>query len=160
VRKCISSFLRFGRFLPKQPVVKPRPGRAWQPNLKKRLAVEHAAVSAIAKHYEKAGYVVDFREKENPGWDLEARRKDVSLKLEVKGLSESTGITELTPNEYEMSQQHQGDYRICVVTDALEKPRLSVFHYSVSRRGWVDDAGTKLDFEVVHIKAARLSIGV
>ena len=159
VRECIADFRRTGRFLPEQAAAKGRPGRAWQPNLKKRLAVEHAAVTCVAEHYERAGYTVEFREEENLGWDLEARRKGVSLKLEVKGLSETGGVTELTQNEYEMSLSYQDDYRICIVTSVLEKPMLHVFHYSEPRKVWTDDEAAKLGFEVITIKIARLRIG-
>jgi len=158
VRKCIADFRRTGRFLPEQVAARGQPGRAWQPNLKKRLAVEHAAVTAVAKHYEKAGYVVDFREKENLGWDLEARRKGLSLKLEVKGMSESTGVTEMTPNELETSETYPDDYRICIVTNALDVPKLHVFHFSESRKSWLDDNGKRLGFEIVRTRTARLSV--
>lgn len=158
IHTCVDRFRKTGVFLPERPAPKPRSGRAWQPDLEKRLGVERAAVSCVAKHYEKAGYVVESREKENVGWDLEARRDDICLKLEVKGLSGSGGVTELTPNEYAMSLKYRDDYRVCIVTNALSKPVLHVYHYSDHRKAWVDDDGDALGLELITVKLARLSI--
>jgi len=130
-----------------QAASKPASGanRSWQPDPWKRKKVEDKAIARTIQHYEALGYIVDSREKDNLGWDLEATRESKSLKLEVKGLSGSELLIELTPNEYQRMRQHETSYRICVVTEALsEKPSLKVFAFSPERNAWEDEDGNSL----------------
>ena len=105
----------------------PKPPR--QPDLLKRIAVGKKAVEVVSKHYSDLGYSLKSVEKDNVGWDLEATQGKVVLKLEVKGLSGSELTIELTPNEYKKLNAHWASYRICVVTEALTAPTLSVFTF-------------------------------
>lgn len=89
----------------------------------KRQRIEQDAVRVTTKHFENFGYDVDSVESDNVGWDLNAvhRSASVLLKLEVKGLSGSTVVVEMTPQEYRMMQKHRQGYRVCVVTNCLQK---------------------------------------
>ncbi len=75
-------------------------GRRRQPDPERRSRVERAAVACVVAHYSGRGFDCDSVEKDNKGWDLEARRGVVELLIEVKGCSGATGQVELTPNEY------------------------------------------------------------
>lgn len=59
------------------------------------------------------------------GWDLEAKRDDVTLRIEVKGTAQKEIHAELTPNEYAASDHDSS--RVCVVTDALGEPQVHAF---------------------------------
>jgi hypothetical protein len=127
-----------------------------QPDVLKRLAVEKAAVTCVCDYYSGLGYVVNSVEKDNEGWDLTATDHETMLRLEVKGLSGGAVITELTPNEYEKAKFYKAEYRICVVTNALNKPFLQIFSYSAELDGWSDLTGVMLTFE--ERTSARVSI--
>ena len=60
----------------------------------------------------------------NKGWDLEATKGNTTLYIEVKGTAGATIYFELTPNEYRRLREHAERYRLCVVCDALDSPRL------------------------------------
>jgi hypothetical protein len=98
-----------------------RPGRGRSVDPKYRLKVENAAINHVTAHYEKLRYIVTSYEKDNRGWDLEAKHGRATLKLEVKGLSGNDPIVEVTPNEYRAikSHLHRSSYRLCIVTNAL-----------------------------------------
>jgi len=126
---------------------KDRKGKgARQPDLPKRLLVEAAAIACVQDFYSSNGYMVDSVEADNVGWDLNATDKEGTLKLEVKGLSGSAIATELTPNEYEQLGADMKDYRVCVVTDALNNPCLQIFSYSTEMDSWSDANGVVLNF--------------
>ncbi|WP_157640706.1 protein NO VEIN domain-containing protein [Burkholderia ubonensis] len=58
---------------------------------------------------------------------------DVTLRVEVKGLSGSEVRVELTPNEYKqmLSPKHRELYVVYVVTEALSaKPHAHIFYYN------------------------------
>jgi hypothetical protein len=80
------------------------------------------------------------------GWDLEAKRGDVVLHIEVKRCSGSAVAAELTPNEYRQSRlkAKKGTYRICVVTEALKKPKLYAFRWNDDIAGWTDQNRRRL----------------
>ena len=69
--------------------------------------------------------MVNSFEKDNVGWDLEAVKNKEKLLIEVKGLSGNEVVSELTPNEYAQMKNNIVNYRICLVTNALDKnPKL------------------------------------
>jgi hypothetical protein len=149
--------VKSGVALPPEPDIRThRRGTAWQPDPTKRLKVEQAAILAVAEHYSKLGYTVESFERDRVGWDLEARRGAVLLKLEVKGLSGDDAVADLTPNEYSkcLSDKHRDSYRICIVTSALTKAKLRIFMYSPEEGRWIGEDGCGLDFE--EIVAARV----
>ena len=57
-------------------------------------------------------------------------RSKLLLKLEAKGLSGDEVIMQLTPNEYEKMSQKIDDYRLCIVINALNIDKRSLFIYS------------------------------
>lgn len=123
----------------------------------KRKCVEDSAVNETTKFYENLGYSVDSREKDNLGWDLEATLGNETLKIEVKGLSGSEVIFELTPNEYQKMGEFKEEYIVCVVTDALNSShKLHRFLFSKENNEWEDRDGNHLNFQ--EITSARCSI--
>lgn len=118
----------------------PRPPRAADPL--KKAQVEKAAITAVTSHYQDLGYEVVSVEQECLGWDLEAAEGGIKLLLEVKGLSGSEPVAELTPNEYkQMSGQYKADFRLCVVTNALTGPSLAIFSFNHVSEEWVSEEG-------------------
>lgn len=110
----------------------------------KRKKIELRAIETTISYYEKLGYIVRSVQGDNVGWDLEATHETKSLKLEVKGLSGDIVIVELTPNEYAKMKDHQDDYRVCVVTNALSHhPSLRILSYSYETGNWEDDDGNR-----------------
>ena len=105
----------------------------------KNAKVEEAATRTTTKYFESIGYTINSVEKDNRGWDLEARRENETLSIEVKGLSGKELSVELTPNEYAaLKNSEKGeDYRLCVVFTALTDPRLVVCRYKKKARKWV-----------------------
>jgi hypothetical protein len=123
----------------------------------KRQKVEEAAITKVTNYFEKLGYTVDSVEKDNVGWDLEARLKDDLLKLEVKGLSQDNVLIELTPNEYKKMKEYNDSYKICVVNNALrKKPLLKIFSYSQQSSEWKDEQGNEL--KITEKLSAQMSI--
>jgi hypothetical protein len=125
----------------------------------RRVKIEKTAVEIVKKHYLSKGYEVSSVEKDNMGWDLEATYNEITLRIEVKGLSGKDVNAGLTPNEYEKMtrEEYWYSYRIAVVTHALEKePVLRIFSYSVDNGKWEDEKGTALKIE--EIVAANITI--
>jgi Domain of unknown function (DUF3883) len=111
-------------------------------------------------------YIIKNVEKDNVGWDLEAKPEidGVSLCLEVKGLFGSELKVGLTPNEYRILIKHRegnkAHYRLCVVTEALSyKSMLRIFRYEVSDNKWFDDvSGKPSALNIVQLEAAIISL--
>lgn len=103
----------------------------------RKVRVERAAVRLCCEHFEKLGYSVRSVERDNVGWDLEATSGKTVLRVEVKGLSGSAFSVELTPNEYRAFSERSEAYRLAVVTEALDKPALSICRYSKEQDKWV-----------------------
>jgi hypothetical protein len=134
-------------------LVKSNSGISRQPDPLRRQKIEEAAISKTTDHYTNLRYVVDSVEGDNVGWDLNAAQSTRQLKLEVKGLSGCECRIELTPNEYAKMKQHRDLYRVCVVTNALTSPVLSIFAYSQVSKRWQDEAGRVL--QTKDVVAAR-----
>jgi len=100
------------------------------------LAIEKAAVNLTWDHYEALGFEVISVEKDNVGWDLEASKDGRTLLVEVKGHKGNVIQFELTPNEYSQMQNHKGDYRVCVVRNALNEPDLIEFFPTEDEEFW------------------------
>jgi hypothetical protein len=123
----------------------------------KRLAVELVAMEATRKHFRGNRFTVTDRTKDNCGWDLDAKKGNSELKVEVKGLSGNGATVEVTPNEYEAMGGDHADpnYRICIVTNALsKKPKLRVFEEANGE--WVCAGGEVLKVET--LMGARLTV--
>lgn len=104
-----------------------------------RKQVEKAAVSFVTKEYQRLGYKVTSREKENIGWDLDAEKGGVRLKLEVKGLAQSQISIHISSNEYNSMKAYKDSYRLCVVTNAVSNPTLVKFIWDEGLNAWVSD---------------------
>lgn len=76
-------------------------------NLEKKKQVEKIAVKYVIEYYEQLGYRVESVETDNIGWDLVATSAKVDLKIEVKGLSGTEIMVELTPNEYKQMEREK-----------------------------------------------------
>lgn len=110
-----------------------------KPDQAQKVLVEKAAITTCWKHYERLGYEVTSVEKDNVGWDLEAVNGKNRLRIEVKGLSGTGRQIELSPNEYDAFTAHAADYRLAVVSDALDTAQLQIVRYSTEAGGWVID---------------------
>jgi len=128
--------------------------RSWQIDPLKRQKVEEIAIKTTTKHYRKIGFYVKSFERNNIGWDLEATLNNKMLRLEVKGLSGNDVTIELTPKEYESCNAYPDSYRICIVTNAFNKPKLTIFSYSRATKKWEDNNGNPLT--IIEIKGARM----
>lgn len=128
------------------PSIKPKKGTARQSDPLKRIEVESIAVKIVMKYYDKLGYNVKSVEKDNVGWDLNATKDKISLKLEVKGLSGKNVSVELTPNELSHLKADKKYYRLCIVTEALTKPKLRIFAFSKDNGKWSSADGMTITF--------------
>lgn len=133
-----------------------------QPNHADRTKVEQAAIEMVETWYLSRGYFVSTVSKDNLGWDLEATLgtgtvKSV-LKIEVKGLSGNSVCVELTPNEYAKMKSNTDTYRLCVVTNALNKRRQNMHRFgrSIDTGKWEDQFGNIL--RIQNVVAARCSV--
>lgn len=118
-------------------------------DISERLQVEINAVNAVIDYYKALGYEVNSVEKDNVGWDLVARLNKISLKIEVKGLSKEIVNVSLTPNEYKALCLNKHDYRLCVVTNALDEDclKLYVFYYNADLDSWMDYENNVLEID-------------
>jgi hypothetical protein len=115
-----------------------KPKRGKEQDQEKKAKVEKAAIRACCTYFENLGYDVKSVEKDNVGWDLIAAKSGrTSLRIEVKGLSGAAFSIELTPNEYNAFKKHANDYRLAVVTNALESASLSICRYSDEQAAWL-----------------------
>ena len=103
-----------------------------------------SAVETVIEHFENLDYIVISKEKDNVGWDLEATNNKGTLLLEVKGLSGKTVSIELSPNEYQKSNENKKQYKLCIVTNALLIPKLEIFSYNLDLKCWSNLKGEKL----------------
>lgn len=105
----------------------------------RKAQIEQAAIRLSREHYENLGYSVESVEKDNLGWDLEAKSGKTVLRIEVKGLSGDTFSVELTPNEYKTFSELSDGYRLAVVTNSLSSPELFICRYSKEKKSWIVD---------------------
>lgn len=134
-----------------------KPKRAKAQDQERKVKVEKAAIRTCCDHFESLGYDVESVEKDNLGWDLVAKAGRLSLRIEVKGLSGATFSIELTPNEYIAFSQQSNDYRLAVVVDALEDPRLSICRYSEEQLAWVVEGNVDRVLDVKIKQSASVS---
>ena len=126
-----------------------------QVNTELKKQVEQRAVEKVKEEYSLRGFIVKSVEHENLGWDLEALREGIELKIEVKGLSGNILSVDLTPNEYKNMKKYKDSYRLCVVTECLNGAVLYVFFYSSERNEWISEDGHILQrVEIVSVKCS------
>lgn len=121
-----------------------------------RQKVEQIAVETVTQHYRRLRYDVRSVEKDNVGWDLLAKLDKRELRLEVKGLSGSHISVEVTPNEYSKMNEFRDSYRLCVVTNSLSAPLLTIFQYSVESNCWATADGYRLSIR--ELTSARCTV--
>lgn len=139
---------------------KKKVGRAFQPDIEKRILVEQTAIN-IAKTFYGARYGlnnVKSVETDNVGWDLEIITAKFKLKVEVKGLSGSELNVQMTPNEFAAFNKKALNYHLFVVTDTLSKPITRVFEYQSKGNIWVANDKSELDIKPIY--AARLILKI
>lgn len=142
------------RHVPSEPRGRQSMPGARQMDPFRRKEIEERAVELVVAHYQAMGYGVNSVEKDNVGWDLEARLARRTLYLEVKGLSQTAVSVEMTPNEYKQMLEKKTRYRLCVVTEALaSRPNLSIFAFSPDASRWEDAQGRPL--HITEVKSAR-----
>ena len=90
-----------------------------------RKAVENAAVKATMQDLEKRGYKCVSREKENVGYDLDAKHDtEETLHVEVKGTSLQQPRFFMTKNENCFMKEPS--WRLSMVTNALDSPAVRI----------------------------------
>ncbi|WP_434404693.1 DUF3883 domain-containing protein [Sphingobium sp. DN12] len=125
-----------------------------------RRQVEETAIKHATTYYESeegGAWEVESVEAHARGWDLECRRDDKVLYVEVKGCSGNAVRAELTPNEWSKMNDlnYRSTYVLYVVTDCLsDAPLASIFQYE-TKHGWQTMDGRSLKIE--ERMAARVS---
>lgn len=98
------------------------------PDQEHRIAVEKASIEAAVKYLEGKGngYKITDRQRDDCGYDLLAKRasEPTELHIEVKGTSSNERRFFMTRNE--KRQMPNREWRLIIVTDALENPRISL----------------------------------
>lgn len=123
-------------------------GRKGKQDQEHKVKIEKSAIRLCCEHFEGLGYTVESVEKDNLGWDLEAASGKTLLRIEVKGLSGSAFSIELTPNEFKAFAEQADAYRLAVVTNALESPRLFICRYSNEQKRWVVDGEVSKSIQI------------
>ncbi len=152
-----------GKTAPKKPRGKTEGkkggGAGWQLDPRRRVQIETAAITEVIQYYEALDYAIRDRQNEHCGWDLEATKDGAVLYLEVKGIAGSTIDAELSSNEYEHLKKHRSLYRVCIVTDALTTPKLSIYGYVAGSKRWEHHKdGTPIQIEPVWVQTARVHL--
>lgn len=136
-----------------------------QPDAELRRKIEQAAIEHAIAHYSSpagGNRSVTSVELDGKGWDLEAAAADGDvLNIEVKGLSGSQIVVELTPNEYEKMRAERERYVIYILSSALEaSKRAHIFRFDAEqsfRRNLVWEADDGRILAIEERVAARLS---
>lgn len=141
-----NAFLKFRDFYIERANREKKPLQR-QSDVFKKQKVEIAALETTIKYFEGLDYIVVSKEKDNVGWDLEATTINETLLLEVKGLSGAIASIELTPNEYKNFKEKRKQYKLCIVTNALTKPKLEIFSFRTDSSCWTNELNEKLIME-------------
>ncbi len=130
-------------------------GSGWQMDAEIRKQVEIAAMDATEEYFKAMGYDVEYVHQKKFGWDLEAKKENQKLLLEVKGLSASLGSVILTPNEYQKSLKQKG-FLLCILENALDKKnsKLHICKIDAKNKFWISNNGEKL--KIVKITSAQI----
>lgn len=125
-------------------------------DIERMRKVELIAVEETFKHYENMGYIGYSVESENKGWDLEFKKDQSIIYVEVKGLSSSYISINLSRNEYEKMEQHQNRYRLSIVSNCLESPTINIVSFNQEKNLWEDQFKNKL--KIHEILSARCTL--
>lgn len=127
---------------------------------KHNAKVEEAAVDMTWEHFDSMGYQVKSVEKDNVGWDLEAIAGKTILRIEVKGLSGASPVGQLTPNEFKAFSANSSDYRLAIVTNALDIPCLLVCRYSPEKGDWIVDSSQSAKVQIELVQSAIVKVRI
>lgn len=130
--------------------------RAWLQDAELRKRIEMAAMEYTIDYYSEKGYKIKDVHRENKGWDIEATRGSTTLHIEIKGTQHQYNSIELTPNEYKKFISHKKSYKLCVVSNVLNKTKIKldlIFH---SGKSWKTNLNKFI--KIVEIKSANISI--
>lgn len=153
LRDRVLAFINEGVVVPMKKRPRPMQVAGRQLDLQRRKKIENAAVKFVSDHFGRLGYAIESREKDNVGYDLLTTKGDVMLCVEVKGRSISNVVADFSPNESRAIKAHQdgkfkdGEYRVCIVTDALnESKRQHLHHFSWWRgvKKWIKVDGSEV----------------
>ncbi|WP_395004851.1 DUF3883 domain-containing protein [Undibacterium sp.] len=114
-----------------------------------RAEIEKAAIEAVTDSYEANGFVIDDRQRENIGYDLEATKGRITLKLEVKGTDSEQPRFFLTRNEMNCSSKDTA-WRLVVVTQARKSPEIRIYTHDEMKNSFHLD---ELAWECTPIKS-------
>lgn len=123
---------------------KQRKNPTYSVDVEARKRIEKTAINTVSTYYQNMGYTIESFESKNVGWDLSAKKNDIQLNIEVKGLSGIEIKVVLTANELKYLKEKNPEYRLAVVLDCRNKPLLHIFHYSEELQCWIDDEKNKL----------------
>ncbi len=157
---------------PREPSRRPPTKGPRQPDIEMRLAVEKAAMDEVKRALTSGKWAQTDVSAKYTGWDITVTRKGSrSLRVEVKGLSSSIAMVELTPNEYEklgsdVEDGEQDRYVVAIVTDALDPESMRIQCFSIKGGRWlpfdiergVYVTGSAFHLEVTPVIAARCSV--
>ena len=132
-------------------------------DVEKNKHVEVEAIDCTTRYYRNDGYEVESVEADNLGYDLVAFKNGEVLFIEVKGRSGLEAAADFSPNEArtirkaEKGKFKDGEYRICIVTNALSDERsLHEFRWTSRKRkaAWRSSDGHTLSMkEVMALRA-------
>jgi hypothetical protein len=108
------------------------------PDAKTRKKIELTAIQYVAGHYEKLGYSITDRQKDNCGYDLLVESGNETLKIEVKGTSAVERRFFISRNERFKSADPL--WRLAIVTNALSSPKLEILNSTEMERTYNFDA--------------------
>lgn len=91
-----------------------------------RRRIERMAVAVVTRHFRSDGWRVTDRQADRCGYDLLCERGDQELHVEVKGTAASDPAFLMTEGEVACAQRDPC-FRLCVVTDALDRPVLRTY---------------------------------
>jgi hypothetical protein len=135
-------------------------GKKGQVDQVRKVKIEKAAINATSDYYTDRGYDVESVEQENIGYDLVASLGNRKLLIEVKGTSlpsDEVITVNLSPNEYRKSKSRKNQYRICIVTDCLNKPLVNEFVWNKSDEKWEDENNVSI-LKVTEVISANFTI--
>ena len=121
-------------------------GGGWQPDPELRKKIEWSAMTSVRSYFESRGFYVTDVHKDNRGWDLEAENGTKKLFLEVKGTQTAFAGVRITPNEYKQMKEKKSNYRLCVVSHALDDKRRKNIIFYHNGKDWIDQNEQKLVF--------------
>ena len=114
----------------------------WIQDPVERLQIEAKAMGFVEDYYSRNGYEVQDKSGEkNLGYDLLAKSEATALHLEVKGSKSKTVCIELTPSEFSFAKKNPGTFRLCVILDALNDPKLRIFRPLENATQWQHESG-------------------